>query len=236
MRRLQLLTLVSASMLCFAPGCDDPEPAARADEDTLNAETKKSENDPRFHERLLGIAAEYPEYGLINPLAALAPEDCKAPPAKRVPVSLSKSDHASTHGKKLYYLFAKRDGDYLVNDMESAAKEGQALVKESWTAEDFKSDLVKPHKHKSGHEVLAYAVEGENGYTTGKQRELFIMYRDKEDAPGTDNGWVYGTVTADGKKVTSAGVVESCARCHRSAGDHRLFGPDGRGDKTPPSP
>jgi hypothetical protein len=43
--------------------------------------------------------------------------------------------------------------------------------------------------------------------------------------PGTDNGWVYGTVTADGKQVTSAGRVKSCMACHQRAPNDRVFGP-----------
>ena len=41
--------------------------------------------------------------------------------------------------------------------------------------------------------------------------------------PGTDDGWVYGTVSADGKTVTSAGRVDSCMRCHETRKD-RVFG------------
>jgi len=40
---------------------------------------------------------------------------------------------------------------------------------------------------------------------------------------GTDAGWIYGTVTADGT-VTSAGKVASCIGCHEGAPHERLFG------------
>ena len=50
------------------------------------------------------------------------------------------------------------------------------------------------------------------------------MFREKKDTPGTDEGWVYGTVTADGKTVTSAGRVASCMKCHVQAKNDRLFG------------
>ena len=42
--------------------------------------------------------------------------------------------------------------------------------------------------------------------------------------PDTDEGWVYGTVSADGKTVTSAGRVQSCMNCHQDAPHDRLFG------------
>jgi hypothetical protein len=41
---------------------------------------------------------------------------------------------------------------------------------------------------------------------------------------GTVAGWIYGTVTPDGKTVTSAGKVESCMKCHEEAKGDRLFG------------
>jgi hypothetical protein len=50
------------------------------------------------------------------------------------------------------------------------------------------------------------------------------MFKLDPSTPGTDRGWAYGTVTADGKQVTSAGRVESCMRCHRKAPHDRLFG------------
>jgi hypothetical protein len=42
--------------------------------------------------------------------------------------------------------------------------------------------------------------------------------------PNTDAGWVYGTVTPDGKTVTSSGKVETCLKCHVEAPGDRLFG------------
>jgi hypothetical protein len=50
------------------------------------------------------------------------------------------------------------------------------------------------------------------------------MFKLDPKTPGTDEGWVYGTVSADGKQVTSAGRVESCMRCHQKAPHDRLFG------------
>lgn len=40
----------------------------------------------------------------------------------------------------------------------------------------------------------------------------------------TDDGWIYGTVAADGRTVTSAGKVQSCMGCHLKAPHGRLFG------------
>jgi hypothetical protein len=50
------------------------------------------------------------------------------------------------------------------------------------------------------------------------------MFKLDPKTPGTDEGWVYGTVTADGKTVTSAGRVASRMKCHQEAPHDRLFG------------
>lgn len=54
--------------------------------------------------------------------------------------------------------------------------------------------------------------------------DLFIMAKLDPKTAGTDQGWVYGTVTPDGKTVTAAGRVESCMKCHQAARHDRLFG------------
>ena len=54
--------------------------------------------------------------------------------------------------------------------------------------------------------------------------DLFIMFKLDPKTPQTDNGWVYGTVSADAKNVTSAGRVKSCMDCHTEAKHDRLFG------------
>ena len=50
------------------------------------------------------------------------------------------------------------------------------------------------------------------------------MFKAPPRTIGTDNGWVYGTVTSDGKTVTSAGRVATCMNCHKEAKHDRLFG------------
>ena len=50
-----------------------------------------------------------------------------------------------------------------------------------------------------------------------------MIARVARDAEGSDAGWVYGTVTPDGR-VTSAGRVASCMGCHVDAPHERMFG------------
>jgi hypothetical protein len=71
---------------------------------------------------------------------------------------------------------------------------------------------------------LPYARKEGRLYQAKEKVGLFVMYKLDPQTPGTDEGWVYGTVTADGKKVTSAGRVQSCTACHRHAPHDRLFG------------
>jgi hypothetical protein len=62
-------------------------------------------------------------------------------------------------------------------------------------------------------------------YRPKEKSDLFIMFKLNPGTPETDEGWVYGIVTADRKKVTSAGRVASCMSCHLEAPHDRLFGP-----------
>ena len=81
----------------------------------------------------------------------------------------------------------------------------------------YNSQWTKDHFH-------PYAV-GKDGktYKAAKKGDLFIMMKVDPKTPGTDNGWIYGTVTADGTTVTSAGKVSSCIKCHETK-EERLFG------------
>ena len=143
----------------------------------------------------------------------------------------SASGDSTTHGAKLYWLFAKEmpesaHGDYVVPGKANPV--GQVIVKEAWLPKEVK-DEDRPGN-------------AENGPTSGKKRStfarladgrvfqmasksaLFIMYKTNLQTAETDEGWVYGTVTPDGKEVTSAGRVKSCMTCHQKAPHDRLFG------------
>jgi hypothetical protein len=138
---------------------------------------------------------------------------------------VSSSRDASTHGKKLYFLFAK----YPLPPSGGVNPVGQAVVKEAWTpaevADDGKPLQAMTRKSRDGREesFLPYArQDGRLYHATGKAG-LFIMCKLAPQTPDTDEGWVYGTVTPDGKQVTSAGRVASCLECHRQAPHDRLF-------------
>jgi hypothetical protein len=101
---------------------------------------------------------------------------------------------------------------------------GQVLVKQAWIPKAVPASEVDPDKASSESLAWPYARKGGKVYRATKQADLFIMVKLDPETPGTDDGWVYGTVTPDGKKVTSAGRVESCMRCHQETKHDRQFG------------
>src|SRR5262249_19651071 len=162
-------------------------------------------------------------------------------PPRTLELRLSASADSGTHGRKLYAVFAKvaDHGSYIVEGKPSPV--GQVIVKESWVPEQVEPTLQNAQmarrklqakvKRDDGteevvereQEYLPYARKDGKLYRAAKQADLFIMYKMDPATPGTDRGWVYGTVTADGKTVTSAGRVESCMNCHVQAAQDRLF-------------
>ena len=191
-----LLTALNSA--CKWGGADPPKPA----------EPEKQIDSP-FTKDLLKAAEEYESWGRVDDTTRVAPMACmSAGPQPNPPqpyLSASKDD--TTHGKKLYLLFSKNRNDYLAIAKNKTAAVGQVVVKQSWIAEE----ATDP---KSGFKVLK----------AGKQAALFVMMKLDPKTPGTDEGWVYATLTPDGRKLTSAGMVESCMKCHVETKTDRLFG------------
>lgn len=150
---------------------------------------------------LLRIASEYSAYHRPIPSYLLAPELCDAP----TPFGprMSASNDETTHGRKLYLLFARHASYGHLDEpgVASTSAIGQAIVKEAWKP-DVPRSLVP-----------------------GERAELFVMFKVDEATPGTDRGWVYGVTTPDGREVIDVGMIASCAECHRKASHERLFGP-----------
>lgn len=168
----------------------------------LRVEGKPSEkpyvNDKRFHGQLLEIADSYTKnYKRVDDRMMVVSALCTPPTTPPPGLRLSQSKDAATHGQKMYYLYAK---DELAYRKLNAQAVGQAIVKEAW----------EPSKNL--------------GTTPTVKNALFIMAKLDSKTKGTDDGWIYGTVTADGKTVTSSGRVETCMSCHTSAPHGRLFG------------
>jgi hypothetical protein len=197
---------------------------------------------PDFTGQIRQAAQEYLTYGRVDDEMRWAPYLCRMPMPGRAHFSASADE--PTHGRKLYSLFAKDRAGYLRVAQAKSAAVGQALVKQSWVpvevaadrrAEGLGFDKVittpPPDSAKdpfAGDHFYPYARQGDKMYKADRLAGLFIMLKLDPKTPGTDAGWVYGTVAADGKAVTAAGRVESCMKCHREAPHDRLFGLTGR--------
>jgi hypothetical protein len=203
-------------------------------------------NDPAFHKQLLDIAANYSKYGRVDDVGRFAPWMCRMPPPSLARISESKD--TQTHGQKIYFLFAKDRNAYLTPDKEPV--QGQVIVKESWVPKEVAADTPKtpvvreaaisdaektPTYQKGLETFLPFARKDGKLYHSDSKSGLFIMLKMDPKTPNTDDGWVYGTVSADAKTVTSSGRVQSCMGCHQDAPRGRLFGlkkVDEPGEKT----
>ncbi len=191
-----------------------------------------------FSGRLLEIAAEYKQYERVDQTIRWSPARCRAPsPKPENLASISSSGLQTPHGKKLYYLYARKPYAYRGNvwglstdSGEVRAPLGQVLVKEAWkpikseSTEDQDDDVQRNAKKNRKEERVAYAIDGGVRYHAGAKKGLFIMFKTLETTPGTDRGWVYGTVSADGRRVTSVGLVKNCMQCHEEARFDRQIG------------
>ena len=151
-------------------------------------------DDPRIGQ----AASDYAEYGKVDDLARWAPYLCKRPdpPEPR----LSASRDVETHGRKLYFLFAKdREAYRLASKQEPPT--GQVIVKDSGS----------PAPGSTPDKPLA-----------GEKGPLFLMIKTGE--ADSDAGWIYATATPDGKTITASGKIASCMECHTAATRDRLFG------------
>jgi hypothetical protein len=175
-------------------------------------------NAPAFGRKLREVAAHYRLLRPVYQAAKWAPEMCAAPPA--VP-KLSRAPAGSGHGRKLYYLFTGGLAAYkqAVSKLERLQPVGQVLVKESW---------IPRRAAGSAHGGDPAVVKsGTQAYLPGTKGPLFVMLKLDPRTKETDQGWVYGTLTPDGRTVTSAGRVAACMRCHQQGTHDRLFGPRG---------
>lgn len=181
-----------------------------------------------FDERVLEAVRTYERYPRVSDQPAWSPVWCRMPPSAGALVS--HADGEDAHGRKLYHLFVKDDASYrgraddpaLVhpNPPLSPAPVGQVLVKEAWRPERVAQAMEFDG---TGLQSDLATLDGAL-YRRGEPHGLFVMLKLDPKTPGTDEGWVYATVTPDRTRVTAAGRVESCMRCHVDAPHDRQFG------------
>ena len=164
--------------------------------------------DERFAAAIRTAQANAATSRRLDEQARLAPELC-APAAVAGPAPKLSLAERGPHGRKLYFLIAS---DPVAYRDPATVPVGFAVVKESFAA------LPAP----AGSSAAAHGPDGA-GLVLGERKDWFVMTKVAADAAdGTDAGWVYGTVTADGT-LTSAGRVASCMGCHDDK-PSRLFG------------
>lgn len=277
MRLSHSAVAISFSLACLLGAAAAEPPAKPAADASISTQPQKNgeaavksrreepvQNSSQFHSKLLEIARDYETFGRVDDEYRWAPWLCRTPSPSVARFSASADE--SSHGRKLYFLFAKDRGGYVkvgattppkeprtaklpaANPVAAAQAEaktaevGQVIVKESWTPKEVEASnekalegrvatIIKPAKKAAGETdtgsrdaMLPYARREGKLYHAAEKGALFIMLKLDPATPDTDSGWVYGTVTTDGKKVTSAGKVTSCMDCHRDAPHDRQFG------------
>ncbi|MCB9896060.1 MAG: hypothetical protein H6839_16630 [Planctomycetes bacterium] len=181
--------------------------------------------DARWHAELLAVAAEFRQhYTKLSDDPNWAPTMCRAP----LPTAAFKSRATTSkaHGRKLYFLWVKDSDAY------------QWAIGEATTAVDLQLTLpTQPVGQALVKEAYHPANADGKSRALGEPSALFVMLKLDPATEGTDAGWIYGTLTPDGRQITSAGLIESCMDCHGEAGQERLFGPptsDLQIPRTPP--
>lgn len=181
-------------------------------------------NEPEFHEALTTAIDEYLRYGMVNAIALPAPELCRSVGPTEPRPLMSQSEDDSSHGQKLYFLFAKDISHYMGQE-STPAPVGQTIVKESWTSIESNPNARNLRNHASGNRINPRANVGGKTLELGARKNFFVMTKLAKDTPKTDEGWVYGVVDSDTRKVISSGRVASCMYCHKDANNDRMFGP-----------
>lgn len=215
-------------------GCaTQPQPAAAPE--TVPGGTGRA----GLEARMKWVAENYLNWGRVDDEARWAPYLCRNPNPSLS--RFSQSDDTETHGRKLYFVFAKdHDGYHEFGPPSATQPKSQVIVKQSWHAIETEAPPTKPNGlidsphagaefHRKG-DIADYfqpfATKDGKLYRAGRQGPLFIMMKVGNDDPAieTDDGWIYATIEPDTKEITALGRIESCMKCHITAPYDRLFG------------
>lgn len=232
----QTFSFLALSLLAACGTAPDTDQGGGEEPTSASVEAAPAEEppplDPAFVADLALVAEQYVQWGRVDDMWRWAPELCILQPAPQA--RFSESADEDTHGRKLYSLVALRPdlyAGYPVSDMLWDFEVGpysreydQVLVKESWKPSLATGDPDSLRTGGRGDSGLAAAERDGELWMADEPNGLFVMMRTDPATPGTDEGWVYGTIAADGETVTAAGRIASCMRCHERAPHGRLFG------------
>jgi len=191
------------------------EPKEEA-EDQSTSKGQKADVDPRFEEILRRAVVGYEKFHRVTGEPRVPPTMCHMPGP-----FIYTSEASREHGGKLYLLYARHaDGTKYIEEGQPA-KIGQTLIKESWQRiKGEPQGRTEAHKRYPGGLTMK---DGDYDYHAGDSIGLFVMHKLDPKTPGTDQGWIYGTIDKHGK-VTGAGRMASCIKCHEDADFDRRFG------------
>lgn len=130
-------------------------------------------------------------------------------------LDFSEASSDTPHSMKIYQPWVKDWKSFSLADQEDQPV-GQIIVKESWAPKELPADAIATGSFIAEHDGKYY--------TPDKPADLFIMFKVDSTTPGTDEGWIYGVVTPDGKDVVSSGRIAVCVDCHQNARHDRVFG------------
>lgn len=136
---------------------------------------------------------------------------CNDPPVNTY-MALSDAGPKSEHTHKLYHLWV-RDYDGYIKSPDKPASIRQVLIKESFEA----------IPRKEGEDAWDFIQTKKGIFNSGARKELFVMLKLNSSTPGTDEGWVYGTVAPDLSRTLHSGRLQSCMECHTKR-PSRMFG------------
>ncbi|WP_437516511.1 hypothetical protein [Sorangium sp. So ce1099] len=234
-------------LLVLAPACSHPldDPASPDAQGATGAPSAASpsapaapsaapaadaEVDARFVPLIASAFRDYKAWGRVDDELRWAPWLCRLPLPGRA--RMSAADDGG-HARKVYSVFARHRDRYPLVQAEAPVSQpvGQVLVKESYhpelveAAPEFPSDQPLPSSDPSRppDHFDPYVRDGDRIYRAARFAGAYVVLKVAPETPGTDAGWVYGTVTPEGE-VTSAGRVASCMGCHVSARHERVFG------------
>jgi hypothetical protein len=193
----------------------------------LNAKAAApGELDARFVPTILAAFRDYKAWGRVDDELRWAPWLCRMPMPGRPRMSAADD---GDHARKLYSVFAKHQDRYPKSQRAALVSQpaGQVLIKESFHPEPVTD--APPQRHGNDNAPIEadhfdpYLREGSRVYRASHLAGVYVVMKLAKNEPGSDAGWIYGTVTPTGE-VTSAGRVTSCMGCHVTAPHERVFG------------